>query len=869
MGVVWRATDSTLGREAAIKILPDQFALDAERLTRFEREAKLLASLSHPNIAGVFGLHAADGVRFLAMEMVKGEDLAERIKRGPLPVDEALATARQIAEALETAHENGVIHRDLKPANVRVTADGTVKVLDFGLAKALESGPSTASIAPGLSPTVTSVGSIAGVILGTAAYMSPEQARGRPVDRRTDIWAFGCVLYEMLTGVRPFDGETVSDSIAKILQTEADLSKLPAGTPRAARELIARCLEKDPKRRLRDIGDARIALEDALRAGPDKAPAAVAPAAAAPPKRAVLPWIVAAVAVVAAIALLVLPRSGADRPSAPRASFFSLNAPPGVRFEDLAADIAVAPDGSAVVVAAPSPDGTPRLYLRRLDDPAWKVLAGTESASMPFWSPNSRSIGFFAGPKLRRISVAGGAPEAICDAAAGRGGAWGADDVIVFAPGSSGPLMQVKASGGQVTPATELDASRGEAGHRFPRFLPDGKRFMYATIPARDGAHESYLATLGSKDRTLVIGSDGVPSFAPPDHLVYNRNLTLFEQSFDPATGKLSGEPRAIVSAGEARGLLAHPSSSVAGTGVLAFVPLTDENKTLTWFGLDGAEQETLPMTPGNYEEVRFSPDGTRAAVAKYLPQESPTAGCDVWIVDLARKTESRFTSNPGFEFGATWSPDGRSITFASNVSGTYQLMRLPSEGAGAPVAITKPHGLTQTPLDIAPDGKTMTFEMQEPNTGYDIWIADPTGAAPPVPYLVTSANERAAMISPDGKWASYVSDESGKEEVYVQSYPRPGSKLQVSNGGGGVPVWSRDGKRLFFVTSDRSLMAAVVTPGDARRVAPPVKLFRFPRQVFGYDVPRDGKRILAAIAANDEAGRSIGLVLNWGELGR
>ncbi len=867
MGIVWRATDGALARDAAIKILPDVFSGDPERLGRFEREAKLLASLSHPNIAAVYGLHVADGLRFLAMEMVRGEDLATRLKRGPLPVDEALALGRQIAEALETAHESGIIHRDLKPANIRVTPDGTVKVLDFGLAKAFETSAASGSDPAGLSPTVTSLGTVVGVILGTAAYMSPEQARGRPVDRRTDIWAFGCVLYEMLTGNRPFDGETVSDSIGKILQTEADLSALPARTPPAVRELIARCLEKDPKRRLRDIGEARLALERVAAARPasEAAPEATA---SAPTKASWLPWVVAGLAILAAVASLAFVRRAPPVDAASRgAKFLALNAPDGMKFSGQSGDLVVAPDGRSIVVVAATEDGTARLYLRRFDDPAWHALPGTEGAYFPFWSADGRSVGFFGANKLMKIAIGGGTADAICDAAAGRGGTWNKDGVIVFSPGSSGPLMRVKAEGGPVAPATELDASKGEVNHRFPRFLPDGKHLIYASLPAHDGGHDIWLTELGSKTRTLVINSDGVPSFSSPNRLVYRRNKNLFVQPFDVATARLSGEPRSLVAAGLAAGFMASPASSTAGGGVLAFVPLFDDSTEMIWFCIDGVQGESLPLPTGSYGEVRVSPDGTRAATSRFQQDNPLTAGADIWLVDLARRSGSRVTFDPQFEFAPVWSPDGRTIVYNGNKTGEYLLYRLSAEGAGDAVAISKPHGLTQQPDDFAPDGKRILYEAQESNTGKDLWIFDAATGTPPVPYLVTRFNERDGRISPDGHWVAYVSDENGRDEVYVQSFPEPGSKIQVSNGGADRIVWRRDGKRLFFVAPDESLMACEVTAGAALKIAPPVKLFRFPRNALGYDVTPDGKRILAAVVKSDAGGRTIGIILDWGAI--
>jgi Tol biopolymer transport system component/tRNA A-37 threonylcarbamoyl transferase component Bud32 len=859
MGVVWRATDTALGRDAAIKILPDHLSGDAERLARFEREAKLLASLSHPNIAAVYGLHAVDGVSFLAMEMVRGEDLAARLKRGPIAVDESLAFASQIADALETAHENGIIHRDLKPANVRVTPGGQIKVLDFGLAKAFDAMSTSGSGPSVLQPTVTSLGSVMGVILGTAAYMSPEQARGKPVDRRTDIWAFGCVLYEMLTGKRPFDGETVSDSIGRILQTEADLSALPPETPREARELIERCLVKDPRHRLRDIGDARIALERAATAKPESA------TAPAPATRAWLPWAGTALAAGVAVAALMFGPRGSATANAPRGpKFVALNAPDGVRFSEQTVDSALSPDGHSIVVAARTDDGTLALHLRRLDDPVWRVLPGTEGAYFPFWSPDGRWVGFFAANKLKKVAIAGGGSESICNAAAGRGGTWNKDGVIVFAPGNFGPLMQVSAGGGSVTEATAIDTAHGELGHRFPVFLPDGKHFLYGSIPAGDNGHDIYFASLGSKERTLVLSADGVPSFAPPNRLVFPRGKALYSQSFDPSTGRLSGEMRPLVEAGHASGFMASPASSAAGGGVIAFAPVVDLGTELNWFSIDGVQGEKLALPDGQYTDARISPDGGRALTSRFEPLNPMKAGSEIWLVDLTRNGGSRITFDPQFEFAPVWSSDGRSIYYNGNKTGGYLIYRLSAEGAGEPTAISKPKGLSQQPDDVSPDGRTIVYEPQEASTGFDLWLLDTLGERPPTSYLSSPFNEQQARISPDGRWLIYVSDESGKNEAYAQSFPVPGSKIQVSSGGATQPQWGVDGKRLYFLAPGDALMSCDVVPGPALKVGPPRKLFRFPRSVFGYDVTSDGRRVLAAMKKSDADGRTIGLVLDW-----
>jgi Tol biopolymer transport system component len=473
-----------------------------------------------------------------------------------------------------------------------------------------------------------------------------------------------------------------------------------------------------------------------------------------------------------------VPRERTASTSASGAKFLALNAPEGMRFSGQPGDAVLAPDGRSIVVAASSDDGTMRLYVRKLDDPAWRALPGTEGVYFPFWSPDSRAVGFFAANKLKKITVGGGAPDTICDAATGRGGTWNQDGVIVFAPGSYGPLMQVKAEGGAVTPATELDASIGEVGHRFPRFLPDGKRFLYATIPSRDGGHPSWLATLGSKNRTPVVSSDGVPSFASPDRLVYRRNKTLYVQPFDPAAGRISGEPRALIEANVPIGFMASPASSVAGAGVLAYSPQIDASTNLVRFGLDGVQGETIPLPAGQFSDVRLSPDGTRIATSRNDRDNPLTAGSDLWFVELARKTGSRVTFDPQFEFAPVWSPDGRAVYFNSNKTGEYLIYRKSAEGAGDAVAVSKPQGLSQQPNDITPDGRLIVFEATQATTGSDLMILDTGGTNPPVPYLNTAVNERSGRLAPGGHWIAYLSDETGRDEIYVQTFPVPGKQV-------------------------------------------------------------------------------------------
>jgi len=577
-----------------------------------------------------------------------------------------------------------------------------------------------------------------------------------------------------------------------------------------------------------------------------------------------LPWTIAVLAVLVAISALGLRRPSAASAGGPRtAKYVTLPAPPSLRFTDQPTNMGLAPDGRSIVAVAVGDDAVPRLYWRRFEDPEWKMLPGTENAYQPFWSPDGRFVGFFAADKLRKIAVAGGTSESIVGAAAGRGGAWGAGDVIVFAPGAEGPLMQVGAGGGTVTPATELDASHGEVGHRFPRFLPDGKHFLYASIPARDGQVDTWIGTMGSKERALVVRSDGVADFAAPDRLVYYRNATLIVQTMDPLTGRLSGEPRTLGPARQPGGFLASPTASAAGGDVLAFIPTIDASTQVVWFGLDGVQGEALPLPHSGYGQVRLSPDGTRAVVSNFSLDAS--AGSDVWTIDLLRRTGARATFDSDIEFAPIWSPDGRTIYYSGNKTGSYLIYRMPSEGAADPVALTKPRGLTQTPDSASPDGRRILCETEESKTSRDLLILENSGAASDlVPYLATPASEFNGAVSPDGRWAAYDSDETGKSELYVQAFPVPGSKIQISNGGGGFAAWSRDGKRLFYLGPDQALMAVDITPGASLRAGSPVKLFRFPRLVEAFDLAPDGKRVLATMTANDDYGRAINLIFDW-----
>ncbi len=685
MGEVYRARDTRLGRSVALKVLPDAFADDPERLQRFEREAKLLASLNHPNLATIHGIEHDEDRRVLVLELIEGEDLARRIARGAVPVDEALAIARQIADAVEAAHEQGVIHRDLKPANIVVTPDGVVKVLDFGLAKAIEGDPSSSSK---LSQSPTLLGSsptAAGVILGTAAYMSPEQARGRRVDRRADIFAFGCVFYEILTGQMAFSGETVSDTLAAVLRSEPDWSLLPAGTPRSVVRLLHRCLEKDPRQRLRDIGEARIVIDAAQRGESDPE----APAAATAPRRA---------ARVAAVGDGRRPRRGGDRVDGAAARAvrsrqdelmqLSLLLPQGdalaLRGEHPAPP-AISPDGRHVVFGLSRQGGTV-LCVRSLDNADPVVLTGTDGAGYPFWSPDSRQIGFFAQGKLKRVDRGGGPVTVVCDAALGKGGSWGPDGTIVFAPTYASAILRVAAEGGSPQAVTVADSTRGEVSHRFPRFLPDGRHFIYmtrsvATRMAQVGSAGVKLrvASLdGDLDRELMAAESN--AVYADGYLLFARNDYLVAQRFDPATLELSGEPVTIAShlrmlPGASRAMF-----DASETGVIVYQAGAEvDGNQMTWVDLGGKVIGTLGEPAQHDDPIALSADGTQVAASIFDPRIGTP---DVWIYDVRRNLRTRFTTDPGPDNNAVWSPDGSRIVFSSARRGHFDLFVKSLEGS-------------------------------------------------------------------------------------------------------------------------------------------------------------------------------------------
>jgi Tol biopolymer transport system component len=859
MGEVYRARDTRLGRDVAIKALPPQFAQDPDRLSRFEREAKLLASLSHPNIASIFGLEDIDGHRYLVLEFVEGETLAQRLDHGTLTIDDSLRLCRQVAAALESAHEQGIAHRDLKPGNVMITPAGDAKVLDFGLAKGGMGGGSGSDASLSHSPTLTHQHTGAGVILGTAAYMSPEQARGRAVDKRTDIWSFGCVLYECLTGRQAFGGDTVSDLIARILEREPDWDALPSRTPARIRELLKRCLEKDPKQRLRDIGDARIEIDNVIST---RASSPEAMAAAAQKTRGRLHTVLGAAALVlvtAAMTYFIAPRGGAPVATSP--TRFEIPEMPGTSMAIDGVMASISPDGRSLAYLATDSAGVNRLWVRSLESTEAREIPGTDNPAQPFWSPDGRTIGYFVGSHtLSKVAVTGGTPEVITKVTNPRGGTWNRDGVILYAPFSEGAIHRVSASGGDGVAVTALDST--ESAHRYPFFLPDGKRFLYSALPPKDGRYRIYLGSLDGKLKQLVLDTawSGVV-YARPGYLVYERDGVLVAHRFDEKKGRVIGEPVSLGDQPLGTGFSGGASVSVGTEGTLAYTTNTPFATHLIWADREGRQVADIPMAAGKYIVATVSPDARQAVL-----ERSPRIGVsDLWLADLERGVVTRLSYETGENSNARWSPDGTRIAYTASSSGSPQKIVVVNVTGGAPRTYLEDDTAFKNLSSWTPDGRSVIYSRQDPNTRWDVWVLPLEEGQTPRPFLATPYWEDRAVVSPDGKWIAYCSNESGRFDVYVQSFPNGGNKYKVTTKGGDLPRWSADGRQILFRVNDVPFasFAADIMPGAQFRIGPARVYYRVPETIFSADIARDG-RVLLLVPAQRLPPQSVTIVQNW-----
>jgi Tol biopolymer transport system component len=851
MGEVYRAHDTKLARDVAIKVLPANFVNDPERLSRFQREARMLAALNHANIATIYGLEQAGGVTCLVMELVPGETLADRVKAGPLPIEEALKIAVQIAEALEAAHEKSIIHRDLKPANVKLTPESKVKVLDFGLAKAFEGGNATEDMSN--SPTLSRAATMQGVILGTAAYMSPEQARGKAVDKRTDIWAFGCVLYELLTGRQAFHGEDVTDILATVVRAEPDWQGLPAATPHQVRTLLRRCLQKDRSVRLRDAGDARIEIQEALAA--PATPVAAAAAAATRSWRERIAWATAAVFVVTTIAFAIGFVLRAPKPPLPMRLTAEIGADANL-YTTFGPSAILSPDGTQLALVASGADQKRRIYVRSIDQLQATALSGTGNARDPFFSPDGQWLGFFADGKLKKVSVQGGAAVKLCDAPNDRGGSWGEDETIVFTPDNRVALSRVSSAGGTPEPLTMLDKQAGEATQRWPQVLPGGKAVLFTsntTAGTLAGFEDSDIVvySMASGQRKTLQHGGFYARYLPSGHVVDMHEGALFAMPFDLKRLEVTGQPAPILEGVVTAPLFAGAQFSFSETGNLAYVAGRSGGQDVSIYWMDREGKFTpLRESPGYYNNPVFSPDGKRLAV-----DIAEAKRRDVWVYEWARDALTRLTFAGEENMSPVWTPDGQRIVYSSHdKSGAFNLWWIRADGAGDAQRLAE-NNRPQFAGSWRPDGKVMAFTQQNVDTNFDIMTFpiegnEKSGWKPrePRPFVNSAFVESEPAFSADGRWLSYMSNESGNSEVYVRPFPGPGGKWQVSTGGGFFPKWSRNGNELFYRTGDsKIMMVAYSVTGDSFRADKP-QLWS-PGQFtdrglsYNFDMHPDGKR--------------------------
>ncbi len=851
MGDVYQATDTRLGRGVAIKFLPEGFSHDSDRVARFQREARVLASLNHANIAAIYGFEEINGRHFLIMELVPGETLADRIRRGAIPFEEAMPIAKQILEALEEAHEKGIIHRDLKPANIKVTPQGQVKVLDFGLAKAFEADVANTNLSN--SPTLSVGATHAGMILGTASYMSPEQAKGRVVGTRTDIFAFGCVLYEMLSGKQAFAGEDITEILSRVLQREPDWTLLPSSLPPAVIRTLRLCLEKDARKRRGTAGDVRIDLEQA-----ETRPAN---AERVPERRRVsLAWVAAALfAIAAGGAFWLWFRDKASRPSEMQVE---ISTPTGEGWGSaFSPGIAFSPDGQEIAFIV-RVNGLSQIWVRSLQSREGKALPGTEGAMAPFWSPDGASIGFTARGKLKRIEVATGAIEALSDASLfEQGGTWAPDGTILFVGTTNSPILRVPASGGNAVPATQLRPGE-DTGHFDPQFLPDGVHFTYRATTNPDG-QEIYVGSLkGSEVKKLLAAEYAVYARS---HLFFLRSGKLFAQPFDPGQLVLSGTPVELAQN------VAERSLSVSALGAITYRTRTGQTQyQVQWFDRSGKEGPKVGSPDDVYRGDSLpSPDGSSVAMTRVVS----SGHADIWLIDTMRGILSRFTTDPADDTNAIWSPDGKQIAFfsARNDKRFGGLYRKSLNGAPGSEELVLEGTQRYRPFDLSPDGHTILYGEVGARTNVDIWAAPIGGTGKPFPVAQTPSNEFGGRFSPDGKWIAYESDESGRFEIYVQPFMGSGNKWQVSTQGGIDARWRTDGKELFFRSSSGQFMAVSIqldpnTP--AVHAGTPAMLFGLPAGLGynGYGATGDGQRFLVDTTI-DPPLSPIHLILNWNGL--
>jgi Tol biopolymer transport system component len=859
MGEVYKARDTRLERMVAVKVLSARLSSSPELRQRFELEARTISQLSHPHICALYDVGREGDVEYLVMELLEGETLSARLVKGAVNPDQVLRYGIEIADALDKAHRQGIVHRDLKPANVMLTKSG-VKLLDFGLAKAMAPPAERGSLTS--LPTQQGL-TQEGTILGTFQYMAPEQLEGKEADARTDIFALGAVIYETATGRKAFTGASQASLISSIMTAEpVSISASQPMSPQALDRVVKTCLAKDPEDRWQSAGDVAKELKWIAEGS---AAGVAAPGIVAGPRRShqLLAWGTAGLLGLAALALAVILVRLRTEAAGRLLVRLSVLPPDKTSFSSLGSGgpVAVSPDGRILAFTAVGAEGTPLLYVRPLSAVAAQPLSGTEGASFPFWSPDSRLVGFFARGKLKRVDASGGPVTAVCDAAEGRGGTWNRDGDILFANRYS-PIYRVRATGGRPIEVTQLDPKRGDTTHRWPQFLPDGHHFLYLAAPLgmQSESNTIFVASLDGKENREILPASSNVAYAS-GHLLYTREGALVAQPFDPRGLRVQGDAVPVVEGVSYDYLYSHAVFSVSEDGILVYQAGGEADTRLAWLDRGG---KTLGFVDeaSFYASPRLSPDGKRIAVAISEPNASKA---NIWIYDVERGTRSRFTFAPARETFPVWSPDGVWLVYGSSARGPFGLYRKRSDGTGPEELLLQTQNST-LPSSFSPDGNLLAFDAfggpQRAKTG--ILILPLTGDRKPYAFLQTPANAGNAQFSPDGKWIAYVSDESGRSEVYVTGFPRPEGKWQVSSAGGQQPRWTRDGKELFYLEGRNGLMVVDMKTEGGFQAGQPRKLFPV-RPLFGglYDLAPDG-RILVNTPQGEQATEPITVILNW-----
>jgi serine/threonine protein kinase len=868
MGEVYRARDTRLNRIVAIKVLPSDLSSNPDLKQRFEREAKAISSLNHPHICTLFDVGHQEGVDFLVMEYLEGETLADRLQKGALPIDRVLKIGIEIADALDKAHRQKIIHRDLKPGNIMLTKAGA-KLLDFGLAKPAAMAALTGS-APLLSAAATTMPpasplTTAGTVVGTIQYMSPEQLEGKEADARSDIFSLGSVLYEMATGKRAFEGKSQISVASAILEKDPEpIIKLLPMAPAALDRVVKTCLAKDPDERWQSAHDVAAELKWIQEGGSQSGESA---SAGTRTKRWVNPGWLAATVLLLALGVSLLTQYSTRRETPPQSLLrFSVPAPKSASF---GISLSISPDGKFLAFEGDS-EGSESLWVRPMDSLEAHPMAGTESAFLPFWSPDSRFLGFFSSGKMKKVDISTGAIQTICDVVDPRGGTWSPEGLILFAPDATGPLYQVSAGGGAPAPVTKIIPSTGESSHRWPFFLPDGRHFVYLSRHGGGEEETIFVGSLDSSEPARVLTAGSMVIYAPPGYLLFVRGQTLMAQPFDPARLRLGGEPVAIAEGVEPVGEIGPTSYApvaVSNNGVLVYRSGASALTQMAWFDRSGSRLSDIGP-PGLYDEPSLSPDGQRIAFDRTDPKLFST---DIWLLSLSSGTFSRFTFGPKAQIRPVWSPDGSRIVFSSNRSGPYDLYQKASNGAAnEEPLLSSPSG--KFPLDWSADGRYLIYEKNDANKRTALWVLQMSGEKTSRLFQPGSTDQTHAAISPDGRWVAYTSNETGRQEVFVQSFPAAAGKWQISTEGGDQPQWRRDGKELFFLSPDNKLMVVPIQGGSGTfQSGASQVLFKAPVGLFSrtdsrsrYAIMPDGRRVLVLAISAQSSSSSLTVVTNW-----